>query len=197
MEHIHEGGDGIASGLANLCLLDEGVVEKRDCILFLFVRVAACVFSLGLLPRGCPGDVEPHLRQLILSCDGSPALGGAVCAVCRAILVDGELDGDFVSAGKVGVGDLGIRNLEGRAILDVECELRLAKLRLPPIPASERVFLVLEIMAVPVLEDLAEPVVVLDSQSAATVRRQRGRYTSCWKPSSWVMPEFLCKILIS
>lgn len=47
--------------------------------------------------------------------------------------------------------------------MDVERQLRLAKLGLAPVPPAQRVFLVLQVVAVPVLEDLGQSLVVLDA----------------------------------
>ena len=75
----------------------------------------------------------------------------------RVILVgSGEFNSYFVTAGQVCIVDLGIGNLEGRLILNIEDKLGLTKLRLAPVPASQCMFLGIQINAIPVLEDLAQ-----------------------------------------
>lgn len=67
----------------------------------------------------------------------------------------GKLDGDFVAAGQVRVGHLRVGDLEGGLVLDVENQLGLGEFRLAPVPASQGVFLALQVYAIPVLKDLA------------------------------------------
>ena len=104
MEDIQEGGDSIASRLPNLGLLDKSVVEERDSVL-LFLVAASCLAPLGLLPRCGARNVEPHLGHLVPPGRGLPALAWcrAILAVCLSAIADGELDGDLVATGKVGI----------------------------------------------------------------------------------------------
>lgn len=157
VQDIRERSDGISGRLANVGLLDQRLVEERHRVLLLLVGIAGRIAALGLFPRGGAWDVDPHLHELVLPGRGS--LARALLAV-RAILVQRKLDGDLVAPGEVGVGDLRIRDFEGRPVLHVEGQLGLAKLGLAPVPAAERVLLVLQRRAVPVLEDLAETLVV-------------------------------------
>lgn len=162
MEDIQEAGDGVASRLPNLGLLDKSVVEERDSVL-LFLVTAPRLAPLGLLPRCGARNVEPHLGHLVPPGRSLPALAWcrAILAVCFSTIADGELDGDLVATSKVGVRDLRVGDLEGGPVLHVERELGLAKLGLAPVPAAQRVFLVFQIGAVPALEDFAETLIVL------------------------------------
>jgi hypothetical protein len=81
-----------------------------------------------------------------------------------------KLDRDLVATGQVGVGDLGVGNLEGGPVLDVEGELRLAKLGLAPVPSPQGMLLVFQVRAVPVLEDLGEALIVLGQGQHAAHR---------------------------
>ncbi|MDU6242515.1 MAG: PAS domain S-box protein, partial [Bradyrhizobium sp.] len=85
----------------------------------------------------------------------------AVRAGVVGVLRQRHFDGDLIPAGEVCVSDLGVRQLEGRLVLDAERELGLGELGLAPVPASQGVLLGLENGAVPVLEDLAQALVVL------------------------------------
>ena len=67
----------------------------------------------------------------------------------------GKLNGDLVATGQVGVGNLGVRDLECGFVLDVENELGLGEFGLAPVPASQGMLLGLEVYAIPVLKDLA------------------------------------------
>ncbi len=198
MEDIQKGGDGVASRLPNLGLLDKSVVEERDSVLLLLVA-APRLPPLGLLPRCGARNVEAHLGHLVPPGRGLPALAWcrAILAVCLSALADRELDGDLVAARKVGVGDLRVGDLKGGPVLHVERELGLAELGLAPVPAAQRVLLVFEVGAVPALEDFAETLIVLASISRRRAVPARAVLTSCWKPSSWMTPEFRCRIFNS
>jgi hypothetical protein len=163
MQHIQKRGDRIAGRLADFCLLNESVVKESDGVLLLLVRVAPRLASLGLLPCRRARNVEPHLHELVSPrrCLLALAWCRAVLAVRLASLAYRELDGDLVAAGEVRVADLRVGDLEGGAVLHVERQLGLLELSLAPVPAAQRVFLVLEVGAVPVLEDLAEALIVL------------------------------------
>lgn len=67
MENVEEGGNGIASRLSNLRLLDEGVVEDGGSALLLLVGIAAGIFALGLFSRRHTRHVEAHLDELVLA----------------------------------------------------------------------------------------------------------------------------------
>ncbi len=136
MENIQEGGDGVACGLANVCLLDQRVVEQGHGVLLLLVGVACGVLALGLLAGGRSGYVEPHLNHLVLAGRGLPALPRrlAILTVRLPVLSNGELDGNLISTSQVGVRDLGVRDLEGGPVLNVEGQLGLSRTR--PFPSS-------------------------------------------------------------
>lgn len=167
MQNIQEGGNGIASRLANLSLVDERLIEEGSRIFDLLAVLAACVLTLRLLAGSGSGDVEAHLDELITASGGL----GALCASATQLGVgtsvggggrgQGHLDSDLVSTGKVGVANVRVGQLKGRAVLDAKGELRFGELGLAPVPAAKGVFLVLEGGAVPVLEHLGKAVVVL------------------------------------
>lgn len=165
MKDLQEGGNGITSSLADLSLVHEGLVEQGGGILLLLFGIAAGFFSLGLLARGGTRYVESHLDQLVLPRTRllpPPSRTAQVAVRSRVILVRGrEFDGDLVASGEVGVGYLGVGDLEGGLVLDVEDELGLAKLGLAPVPPPQGVFFGLEVDAVPELEELAQALEVL------------------------------------
>ena len=169
MQHIQKGGNGVARRLANIGLLHKSVVEERDGVLFLLIGVAASLAALGLLSCRCAGDVESHLHHLVFpGCGLFPVLlRCAILSVGLGTVVYSELDGDFVATRQVGVGDLRVGNLKGWSVLDVERELRLSEFGLAPVPSSEGVLLVLEVRAVPVLEELVEALVVLQLSASS------------------------------
>jgi len=74
---------------------------------------------------------------LILARRGLSALVRAAFSVGFSILVDGEFNGNLVSACEVCVGDFRVRDLKCWAVLDIEGEFRLAELGLSPVPATE------------------------------------------------------------
>lgn len=163
MQDIQEGGDRIASRLTDLRLLNQSIVEERDGALLFLVHAAPSIAAFGFFPRRCAGNVEPHLRELVSPGRGLPALPwcGTILAVGLARVSDREFDSDFVATRKVGVGYLRVGDFERGTVLHVERDLSLAELGLAPIPAAQRVFLVLKGCAVPVLEDFAEALIVL------------------------------------
>ncbi len=165
MEDIQERSNGVARRLPNLGLLNQRVVEQRHGILLLLVRTTPRITALGLLPRRRAGDVEAHLGQLVPAGGRLPALARRRTILAAvglgAVGADRELDGDLVAAGEVRVGDLRVGDLKGRPVLHAKRELGLAKLGLAPVPPAQRVLLVLEVGAVPALEDFAEALVVL------------------------------------
>ena len=107
MQDIQERSNSIASRLSDLRLLNQGVVEQRYRILLFFVRIAASLAALGFLPGCCPGNVEPHLDELVLPGRRLLALARrrAILAARLATVADRKLDRDFVSAREVRVGD--------------------------------------------------------------------------------------------
>ena len=163
MQDVEEGGNCVACGLANIRLLDQSVVEESNGILLFLVCVASGILALGLLAGGRARDVKPHLDHLVLTrgCLPTLARGFSVLAVRFAIIAQVELDGDLVPPRKVGVGNLRVRNLEGRPILDIEGQFSLAEFCLSPVPSSQSVLLDLEVDVVPALEHLGETVVVI------------------------------------
>lgn len=68
MQNVEEGGDSIASSLANLCLFDKSLVEECSSILFLLLTtVATGVLTLCLLLCRYSRDIESHLDELIFA----------------------------------------------------------------------------------------------------------------------------------
>jgi hypothetical protein len=167
MENVEECCDGIASHLANLGLVHEGIVKQRSGVLLLLTaRITTSIFTIGVLLRRYARNVEAHLDQLISAGASllSLAPGATKVAICAGIVgVDGQshFDSNLIATSQVGVANLRIRDLESRAILDVECELGLGEFGLAPIPTPQGMLFVLEDRAVPVLEDLGEAVKVL------------------------------------
>lgn len=201
MQNIQKSRDRVASCFSNLCLLNQSLVEEVDGTLLipLLVRVAPSIATLGFL-LGCrTRDVEPHLDELILPSRSLLALPWrrAILAVGLGSLVDGKLDGDFVTAGKVRVGDLGVGNFESGPVLYVERHFGLAELCLSPVPAAQGMLLALEVGAVPVLENFAQALVILPPGQLPPCASAAVIPTSCWKPSSWIRPEFLCRTFSS
>lgn len=131
MQDIEEGGDGIASRLTNLRLLNQRLVEERSGILLLLLAgVAAGVFALRLLLCCHAGDVESHLDELVLARAGFLALATRTAQLAIGAGVVGidrqrQLHGDLVSTGQVCVSNLGIWHLKGRPVLHIEDELGL------------------------------------------------------------------------
>lgn len=67
MQDVFERNEGVARNLANLCLLDERVVEQAGGIVLLFLvalRNVLAVLLLLLLRHGAR-DVEPHFHKLV------------------------------------------------------------------------------------------------------------------------------------
>ena len=182
MQDIQEGGDRIASRLPNLRLLNKSIVKERDGALLFLVHAAPSIAAFGFFPSRCARDVEPHFRELVSPGRGLLALPrcGAILAVGLARVSDRKFDRDFVATGKVGVGYLRVRDFERGTVLHIERDLSLAELGLAPIPAAQRVFLVLKGCAVPVLEDFAEAFIVLFQVS---------RYPLCPAASSLPLVE--------
>lgn len=173
MQDVQERRNGVASRLANLGLLDEGVVKERYGVLLL-LRVATSVVTLGFFPRCRPWNVESHLDELILP--GSRLLSLVGCPVVTvgfATVTNGKFDRDLVATSEVRVGNLRIRNLEGWPVLNVEGELRFTELGLSPVPTAERVLLLLEVGAVPVLEDFVESFIVLRESQHPLIRSDK------------------------
>ena len=154
MEDVLKGRKGVPGHLSNLGLVHESVVEDRGGVLFLaLVLAVARILSLRRL-LGRAGDIEAHLEQLISGGTGLLAgrahvaglsVGAGVLSVRRV----GKLNGHFVLSRQVGVGDLRVRDLEGRAVLDVEGKFMLAEFTFAPVPTAKRVFFVLQSHAIP------------------------------------------------
>lgn len=172
VEDIEESGQRITSNFTNFSLLHESIVEEIGGVLLFFVilgilSVARSVLSLQcLLLCGRPWDVKSHLDQLVLSSTSllatSPrpaqsSIGARIISIHR----QGEFDGDLVLARKIGIRYLGVGDLEGRTVLHVERQFSLAKLSFAPVPASQRMFFVFQIGAVPILKDLADALEIL------------------------------------
>lgn len=121
---------------------------------------ALAVLAIGLLLGGGAGDVEAHLDELVPAGRRLFALSVGRRSVV-AILWQRHLHGDFIATSQVGVANLGVRKLKRRPVLDVEGDFGLLKLGLAPVPAAQGVLLALEDGAVPVLEDLAQAIIVL------------------------------------
>ena len=182
MQHIQESGKRIASHIANLRLLHEHLVEEVRGILLL----AALLFLLPLLPLGLvlavlllnallrlhhrTGDVKSHLDQLVRPGGRLPA---PVFRAARRLTLgfvlggEGELDGDLVLTRQIRVGDLGVRDFERGAVLDVEAELGLCEIRLTPVPAAERMFSAFDVDAVPDFEGFGQSFEVLMEDNTA------------------------------
>ena len=131
MQDVEEGGDSIASRLANLRLLEQGVVEKRGGILLLLASIATCVFTLRLL-LCCrhARDVETHLHELILACAGLLALAAGATKVSIGASIVGvlrqrHLHGNLVPSRQIGVANLRVWDLESRSVLHTEGDLGL------------------------------------------------------------------------
>lgn len=163
MQNIQKGSDSIASHFTNLRLLHQRLVEERGGILLgllLLVTASLAILAVGLLFGGGSRHVKAHLNELVLA--GSRLLSLAIRRrSVIAILRQRHLNSDFIATGQVGVANLGVRKLEGGAVLNVECNLSLGELGLSPVPSTEGVLLALKGCAVPVLEDLAQAIVVL------------------------------------
>lgn len=162
MQDVQEGGESVASNLANLGLVHERLVEQIRGILLLAVTILCSrhilAIFLGLLLGGHAWNVEAHLDQLV-SCACrllASEFGSSQVPVCAGVAISGEREvyGDLVLSSQVGVRDLSVRHLEGWAVCDVEGELGLAKVGFAPVPAPQRMLAVVEIDAVPRLEDL-------------------------------------------
>ena len=113
MKDVEEGGDGVTGRLANLGLVDEGIIEQSGSILLLLAAsVAPGILPIGLLlRRRHTGDVEAHLDELVLTSTGLLPLAprAAQMAVGACVLgVDRQrhLDGDLIATRQVGVPDL-------------------------------------------------------------------------------------------
>lgn len=171
MQNIQEGGYRVTGSLSNLSLLDQRLVEQVRGILLLLAALATGVVAIGLLAaRRRSGNVEAHLDKLVLAGTGLlPFTTGAskVSVGARVLVIGrhGKLDGDFIATGEVGVGDLRVRDLERRAVLNGEGEFCLAELGLSPVPATKGVLSALEVGAVPVLEQLGEALVILGREA--------------------------------
>jgi hypothetical protein len=167
MQNVEEGGDGIASRLANLGLFDEGIVEEgRGVGLVLGAGVTPSVFTVSLLLGRRAGNIEAHLDELVLAGAGLLAFAprAAKVAIGAGVVValrQGHFDSNLIAAGQVGVANLRVRYLEGWAVLNAEGELSLRKLGLAPVPAAQRVLLALEGSAIPILEDFGQALIVL------------------------------------
>lgn len=174
VQAVEELGNRIASRLADFGLFHEGLVKERHGVLFLLAAfcVAGGLLAIDLLLGDRSGHVETHLDELVLtSCGLFPRFPSAAQCAVGACIVDigrqGELHGNLVATCQICVGDFGVGNLEGGSVLHVEGKLRLAKVGLAPIPAAEGVLLVLKRRAVPVLEDLAKALVILQQDELA------------------------------
>lgn len=166
MQNIEKGGDGITSHFTDFGLFYQSLVElRRGILLLLFWLTTFGLFAVSLLlGGGNTWNVEAHLDELVFSSGRLLAFGVNAVFGFRssvvAILRQGHLDGDLVAASQVGVANLGVGQLKRRAVLHAECDFRLCKLGLAPVPAAQGVLLLLKRSAVPILENLAEAVVI-------------------------------------
>jgi hypothetical protein len=175
VENIQERGKRIASNLANFSLVHESLVEQVRSVLLLPSAVSVfrardvfavlCLFLLG----GDAGNVETHLDELV-SRPGrflASKLGASKVSICAGIAIgrEREVDGDLVLSGKVGVGDFGVRDLEGGTVGDVEGEFGLSKIGLAPVPAAQGVLAIVQVDAVPCLEDFGDAVEVVQLEA--------------------------------
>lgn len=167
MQNVKEGGNGISCNLADFGLVEKGLVEHGgSSLLFaLGVTAALAITALGFLAGGGTRHIKAHLDELVATGTRLLAAGAGASQVSTGawvVLVGrGELDGNLVATCQVGVGYLGVRDLEGGLVLNVEDQFGLAELGLAPVPPAQRVLFGLEVYAVPVFEDLAEPLKVL------------------------------------
>lgn len=159
MEHVQESGNSIASSLTDFSLLNQCLIKQSCGILLLLVTTSA-LLALGFLSRRRTRNVEPHLDKLIITRGRLLPLSTS-SPVRISVSRQREFNRHLIAAGQVGVGYFRVRNLKGGAVLHVEGELSFCELGFAPIPSPQRVLLVLEVGAVPVLEDLGEAVVVV------------------------------------
>jgi hypothetical protein len=175
VENIQERGERVASDLANLSLVHESFVEQIRGVLLLPSAVSVfrardvfavlCLFLLG----GNAGDVEAHLNELVPRASRFLAseLGASEVSVCAGVAIgwQREVYGDLILSRKVCVGDLGVRDFKGGAVGDVEGEFGLSKVGLSPVPAAQGVLAVVQVDAVPRLEDLGDAVEVVQLEA--------------------------------
>ena len=165
MKHIEERGDSITSSLSDFSLFDESLVEECGGILLLGLFVLSIIAISLFLGGDGTRDVETHFDELIPASTGLLPLSTsttklAVGACIVGVLRQGHLDSDLIATGQIGVAYFGVWELESGLVLHAKGNLGLGKVGLAPIPATNGMFFVLEHCAVPVLEDLAEPVVI-------------------------------------
>lgn len=84
-------------------------------------------------------------------------------SICARVAIsrEGKVYGNFALASQIGVGDFGVGYLKGWAIGDIEREFRLAKIGFAPVPATQRMFPIVQVDAVPRLEDFCDAIEVI------------------------------------
>lgn len=172
MKDIQERSKGITSHITNLGLVHERLIEEISCVLLLNFLIPFLLLVILLAPllnafirlhRG-PRNVETHLNQLVRASRSllAAVLGTPIRLTVGTVrLVQRKLHGDFILARQVGIGDLGVGKLERGTVEHVERQFSLGKLRLAPVPSSDRVFALFDVDTVPDLECLAQPLKVL------------------------------------
>lgn len=126
MQDIQKGCKCVASHIANLSLVHECLVEEVCRVLFLFLFVVFFLITLAilcfLLLHCGARDVESHFHQLIRACCSlATAIFGTSCRLSFGICSrECKLHRHFVLSSKVGIRDLGVWNLEGGSVLNVE-----------------------------------------------------------------------------
>lgn len=75
VENVQEGGDSITSRLANLGLVNQGLIKESGSILFRLPVLAVGVLAFRLLTGRGTGDVETHLDELVATGGGLGTLG--------------------------------------------------------------------------------------------------------------------------
>lgn len=164
MQNIKKGGDSITSSLANLSLVNEGLIKKSSGVLLPFTNtsIAPSILALSLLAGGNTRNVEAHLNKLV----STRSSLGTLCAGTAELSIgsffgQSHLYSDLISTGQVSVADFRVGKFKRRSVLNAEGELCFRELGLSPIPTSQCVFLGFENSAVPVLEDFDKSIVVL------------------------------------
>lgn len=162
MQNVQEGGKGVTRDFSNLSLVHQGLIEQIGSVLLLAIAVFGARYILailfGLLFGSDTWDIEAHFDQLVVST--GRLLASELCSsqvsVCASIAVGGkgEVYCDLVLSSQVGVGYFGVRHFEGGAIRNIESKLCFAKVGLAPVPATQRVLAVVQVDAIPRLEDL-------------------------------------------
>jgi hypothetical protein len=168
MENIEKRGERISGHVSDLRFVHEGLVEEIGRILLfkLLLRTLFLFLVLFLLDDRS-GNIKSHLYQLIWTGTSLATLilrapirptGGAIRL---RVGWESKLDGHLILSGQVGVGDFGIRDLEGGPILDIECELCLGEFGPAPVPPPQTVFPALDADAIPNPERLTHSIEIL------------------------------------